>query len=139
MHACDFQPDDRDHPLYRSLRNYWHPVAYADEVGAAPQRVTLLGEHIALARVSGPLAALADRCAHRGASLSLGRIAEDSFECPYHAWRYDRNGHCVRIPSRNELTGVPNARVASYRTIECAGVVWLCLAGAARFPVPDFP
>jgi Rieske [2Fe-2S] domain len=58
--------------LYRSLRRYWHPVLYADDLGDRPQQVTLLDERIVIIRLAGEIRAFADRCAHRGTAVSLG-------------------------------------------------------------------
>ena len=114
-------------------------MAYSSEVGTKPQQVTLLDQKIVLARIAGQVVALADRCAHRGASLSLGQVVDDCIECPYHGWRYDMQGACTRIPARNELVNVLKPRVAHYPVQEQAGMVWLSLVDEPLFEVPDFP
>ena len=45
-----------------------------------------------------------DLCIHRGTALSLGWVADDCLVCPYHAWRYDASGACVRIPQSAAAT-----------------------------------
>lgn len=127
------------HPVYQTMRQFWHPVAYSSEVGEQPMAVVLMEQQIVLARIKGKVAALDDRCAHRGAALSVGVLADDTFECPYHGWRYDVSGACVRIPARNELVEVMKPRIKSYAVCESVGIVWVCLDEQPRFPVPDFP
>jgi nitrite reductase/ring-hydroxylating ferredoxin subunit len=39
-----------------------------------------------------------DRCPHRGASLSLGKIRDKGLSCPYHGWTFDSAGTCIEIP-----------------------------------------
>ncbi|HVC24797.1 MAG TPA: Rieske 2Fe-2S domain-containing protein, partial [Acidimicrobiales bacterium] len=58
-----------------ALRSYWHPVAWAFELGGEPLSTTLLGERVVVWRDAGghPVAA-ADRCPHRGTALSLGHV-----------------------------------------------------------------
>lgn len=129
----------RDHPLYKSLRQFWHPVAYSTDVGAKPQQVVLLDEKIAIARIGSKVSAIADRCAHRGASLSLGAIVDGVFECPYHGWRYDAGGSCVKIPARNELVCVMKPSVKAYAVTEACGLVWVCVEGEPKFAPPVFP
>ncbi|WP_245220292.1 aromatic ring-hydroxylating oxygenase subunit alpha [Pusillimonas caeni] len=127
------------HPLYLTMHRFWHPVAYSSEVADKPMQVTLLDQHIVLARIEGRVVALADRCAHRGAALSVGMIVDGQFECPYHGWRYDAAGHCTRIPARNEMVAVMKPRIPAFHVCESAGIVWVCLDPEPKFPVPDFP
>ena len=54
------------------LRNYWYPVMWSRDVGAKPVPVKLLGDTVMLMRDGGTVAALHDRCPHRGVPLSLG-------------------------------------------------------------------
>ena len=42
---------------------------------------------------------LKDRCLHRNAVLSEGRLKDDCLICPYHGWTFDENGKCVNVPS----------------------------------------
>ncbi len=131
--------DYSEHPLYQTLHQFWHPVAYSSEVGDKPRQVVLLDQKIVIARIEGKVSALADRCAHRGAALSNGMLVDNCFECPYHGWRYDSNGNCVRIPARNELVQVMKPRIPSYQVKESVGTVWVCLSETPRFDVPSFP
>src|SRR5579859_7110966 len=85
-------------PDQQALRSCWHPVAYADDLGGEPLRVTLLDEPIVLWRDStGTPHALNDICIHRGTALSLGRVVGDQLQCPYHGWRYGADGRCKAI------------------------------------------
>ena len=131
--------DVSSHPVYQTMRQFWHPVAYSSEVGDKPVPVVLMDQQIVLARIDGKVAALDDRCAHRGAALSVGMLVDNTFECPYHGWRYDVNGACVRIPARNELVEAMKPRIKSFSVCESVGIVWVCLDDEPRFPVPDFP
>src|SRR5258708_32263213 len=59
--------------LDRGLRNLWYPVAPSWQVRGDPVGITRLDERIVLWRDGdGQVHALADRCPHRGARLSLG-------------------------------------------------------------------
>ncbi len=65
------------------------------------RREMLLGEPVLLGRNhAGEVFALRDICPHRGVPLSAGRIKPDnSVECPYHGWRFRKDGVCSAIPS----------------------------------------
>ena len=61
------------------LRRYWHPIAVASELTEEnPTKfVRILGEDLVLFRdKKGNIGLLPDRCPHRGASLSYGRVEE---------------------------------------------------------------
>jgi len=123
------------------LRQCWHPVAYGHEVAGAPQAARLLDEALVLWRSSdGRAHAMRDLCIHRGTALSLGWVADDCIVCPYHAWRYDATGACVRIPQSTHTTIPVKARTPVYRCQERYGLIWVCLAEAdPAYAVPEVP
>jgi phenylpropionate dioxygenase-like ring-hydroxylating dioxygenase large terminal subunit len=127
-------------PDRQALRACWHPVGFADSLGPEPRRVTLLGEALVLWRDSdGAPHAFTDVCIHRGTALSLGRIVGDELMCPYHGWRYGRDGRCTGIPQLPDPTRVPGkARVAAYRCQVRYGLLWVALA-EPRWPLPEIP
>jgi phenylpropionate dioxygenase-like ring-hydroxylating dioxygenase large terminal subunit len=60
----------------------------------------MLGEPIVVGRGrDGSVFALRDICPHRGIPLHYGRFDGETIECAYHAWRFDRSGTCVDVPS----------------------------------------
>lgn len=124
--------------LWPALRDYWHPVAVTDDVGAAPIPVTLLGEQIVIVRLGAEVVALLDLCPHRGSALSLGWIDGEHLVCRYHGWSYDSSGACVRIPSRPDLTIPSKARAQRFSCEERYGLVWVCL-GEPRAPIAPMP
>src|SRR6202035_976716 len=83
------------------LRNAWYVAAWSDGVREG-KRVppSAKTELIVLYRkADGAVAAIADRCAHRFAPLSMGKIVGgDRIQCPYHGLEYDGSGACVRNP-----------------------------------------
>ena len=123
------------------LLRCWHPVAYAHEVTNAPVAATLLGEAVVVWRTSdGRAHAMRDLCIHRGTALSLGWIADDCLVCPYHAWRFDASGACVRIPQSANAIIPAKARTPKYQCQERYGLIWVCLrADAPVYPLPEVP
>lgn len=66
-----------------------------------------------------------DRCAHRGAALSQGRITDGTIQCPFHGFCFDNSGRCVRVPSEGEDWTIPDHfRVNTYTMREEGGYVW---------------
>ena len=67
-----------------------------------------------------------DRCSHRLAPLSEGRVTKGCLECPYHGWSFDGAGKCVRVPQQEEGTAF-NARRAAVMVLPCVerqGIIW---------------
>ena len=120
------------------IRDSWHPVARAIDVGTAPVAVTLLGTKVVLYRApSGDFVAAPDRCPHREAPLSLGVIEDGCLICPYHGWSFGDDGKCVGIPSSTEgVPPPPRAHLATFQATEKFGLVWVCL-GEPKVPLFD--
>jgi phenylpropionate dioxygenase-like ring-hydroxylating dioxygenase large terminal subunit len=80
---------------------------------------------------------LVDRCPHRNVALSQGRVRDGHVECPYHGWRFARDGRCTLTPGSAE----PAAHgAASLPAVEQAGLVWTTLAPEPEaFRPPPFP
>src|SRR5712692_285270 len=77
-------------------RNFWYPLIESSKVGSKPIPLRMLGEDLVLFRAGPKVAALVDRCAHRGALLSKGRVLfPETLSCPYHGWTYNAQGDCV--------------------------------------------
>ena len=114
----------------RALRRCWQPVARVQDLERGPQRAVLLGEALAVFLTeSGVPAVLSDRCAHRGASLSMGEVKGEGVQCPYHGWEWDgRDGACTRIPSLADQGQIPpRARIAAFPVRAHWGLVWTTL------------
>jgi vanillate O-demethylase monooxygenase subunit len=124
--------------LYRALRRFWHPVAWADDVADEPVAVRLLDEPIVLVRLDGEVRAFKDLCVHRGTALSLGWVDDGRLVCAYHGWTYDPNGVCTRIPSSHGTNIPRKARLTAYHAAEHAGLIWVALDEPVM-PLPAFP
>jgi len=67
--------------------------------------------------------AMDNYCSHRGASLSLGKIANNNIMCPYHGYEFNYNGKLCKVPGLNFVnTDVHNQNV--YEVIEKNGWVY---------------
>ena len=119
------------------LRRGWLPIGRPDEFPVdSPRRVELLGEGVVVVRGSQGLTAFADRCSHRNARLSDGRVVDGCVECPYHGWRFDADGRCAHIPALGAgATVPPTSHLVPYRLQERYGLVWV----AVDNPVCDLP
>lgn len=124
------------------LMNTWYVAAWDYELidGQLIAR-TLLEQPVVLYKGdNGRPVALDDRCAHRGARLSNGRLEGDCVRCMYHGLKFDASGKCVQIPGQDNIP--PKLGVRSYPVLERDHLVWIwmgdpALADPAK--ILDFP
>lgn len=115
------------------LRHFWHPVCTLKELemssptGAGPFGVTLLSEQLVVAKLHGSIVAMRDRCPHRSARLSNGKIVDEHIQCPYHGWEYGADGACAHIPACPEGPIPSKARVETFQCQEKYGLIWVRL------------
>jgi len=113
------------------LRNAWYLAAFADEVGYAPLARTLLNEPVVLFRnAEGVVAALEDRCCHRGAPLSMGEVTDKGLMCGYHGLVFDAHGACIDIPGQSQIPA--RAKVRSYPVVERDEFVWIWMGDPGK-------
>lgn len=122
------------------LRSFWHPVLRATDLADEPVARTLLTEPIVLYRgADGRPVAAPDRCPHRQAPLSAGRVEDGCLHCPYHGWTFDGDGACVRVPSNPPDVPVPpKAHLRTMHCVERYGLVWVC-PGEPAAGIPSVP
>lgn len=109
----------------------WYIAAHSSEVGRSLVGRELLGRPVLLYRQeTGAVAALDDRCIHRGMPLSAGNLDGDEVVCGYHGFRFAADGTCVSVPSQ---VHVPyGACVRSFPVREAPPVVWIWMGDPAR-------
>jgi phenylpropionate dioxygenase-like ring-hydroxylating dioxygenase large terminal subunit len=61
---------------------------------------------------SGSVACVQQRCPHRGAALSAGRVVDGEVACPFHGFRFDPQGSCTLAPC-NGRAQVPGSALRS--------------------------
>src|SRR6516162_8354453 len=87
-------------PMGNLLRRYWHAISTVKELEVEPVlAVRVLSENLTLYRNErGEMGLVAERCPHRGASLTYGIPEDDGLRCPYHGWLFNAEGRCVEQP-----------------------------------------
>lgn len=125
-------------PMGKLMRRYWVPALLCSEIpepDCPPVRVKLLGERLLAFRdTQGRPGLVEEFCAHRGASLFLGRNEEGGIRCSYHGWKYDINGRCLELPSAPQIA--PKVRIKAYPCVERGDIVWAYMGPAERRPEP---
>jgi vanillate O-demethylase monooxygenase subunit len=113
------------------LKNCWYVAAWDHELldGRKLAR-TILEKPVVLFRgASGKYVALDDRCCHRGAPLSMGRIEGDCLRCMYHGMKYDPSGACIEVPGQDRIP--KTLRVHSYPIVERGHLLWIWMGDPA--------
>jgi phenylpropionate dioxygenase-like ring-hydroxylating dioxygenase large terminal subunit len=118
------------------LDSHWFIVALSRNVTRKPQRVLLFGKPAVLVRgPQGDVLAFEDRCPHRGAALSTGRLDARGLVCPYHGWTFAGGGQCVSMPGGTpDGSPIANFKVPAFRVLERDGFVWLSTASDRDLP-----
>ena len=113
------------------LKNTWYVAAWSHEVSSTTLfSRTILNTPVVLWRDGdGAVVALQDRCPHRGAPLSKGRIEDGTVRCMYHGLKFDTHGKCVQIPAQDRIP--PAACVNKFSVVERNKWIWIWMGDAA--------
>jgi phenylpropionate dioxygenase-like ring-hydroxylating dioxygenase large terminal subunit len=121
------------------IRNAWYVAAWTHEI--EPGRIharTIIDQPLVLFATSdGGIVALEDRCPHRFAPLSLGRLEGDALRCMYHGLKFAPDGTCIEIPGQKLIP-----RSACVRRFPLAVVgswVWVWMGDAGRADSATIP
>lgn len=120
-------------------RNLWWVAATSAELNRdKPLGLWLLDEPVVLYRKSdGAPVALDNRCPHRWAPLSEGKVVGDDIVCPYHGFQFCPEGACVKIPSQETIPS--RARVHSYPVIEKDTLIWIWMGDPEKAAQTELP
>jgi len=119
-------------PAGTFLMNSWYMAAWDHELidGKLTAR-TILEEPVLLYKGdSGKVVALDNRCCHRGAKLSNGRLEGDDVRCMYHGLKFNAAGKCIQIPGQDNIP--PKLGVRSFPVVERQHIVWIWMGDPAK-------
>ena len=113
------------------VRTAWYVAAWDREV--EPGRIlarTIIDQPLVIYRTGdGGLVALEDRCCHRFAPLSLGRLEGDDLRCMYHGLKFGPDGRCIEIPGQKQIP--QSAFVRRYPVQQSGSWVWVWMGDEA--------
>jgi len=119
-------PPTKGHLSIARLSRAWYVACEARKLEKKPLRVELLGTpYVVFRDASGHAAALLDRCPHRNAPLSLGRVvAGGRLECAYHGWQFEGSGRCALVPGLTS-SEARERRAPAAAVREAHGFIWV--------------
>jgi phenylpropionate dioxygenase-like ring-hydroxylating dioxygenase large terminal subunit len=122
------------------LKNAWYVAAWASELTQTELLARkILSQPVVLYRdVNNNPAALIDRCAHRLAPLSMGKIVNSCIECPYHGLRYSSKGECTHNPHGDQKIPA-RANVQSFPVTERYCAIWIWMGEPEKADVDKIP
>lgn len=119
------------------LFNCWYAAAWEHEVPAGRILArTFLEKPVVVYRgENGGFVALDDRCCHRAAPLSMGRLEGDCIRCMYHGMKYDADGICVEIPGQDRISS--SHKVRKFPLVSKGELLWIWM-GDPDLANPDY-
>lgn len=107
------------------LKNCWYAAAFSHEISREPFARTLLNIPVVIYRKeSGAPVLLEDRCPHRFAPMSKGKIVGDEIRCGYHGLLFDEHGLCTDNPHSKDRKAPAKACIRAFPSFERYGVIW---------------
>lgn len=113
------------------LKNTWYMAAWSSEIeeGKTLARKLLNTPIVLFRQADRSIAAVMDRCPHRFAPLSTGKLEDGKLICGYHGLGFDGSGACVSNPHGPPLRGLS---IASWPTHESHHAVWIWFGDPAK-------
>ena len=124
----------------------WYAVCFEENfpsVNALPLAYSVFGRPLVLWRdEEHRIRCVTDKCPHRAAKLSEGRVRDGKIECLYHGWQFDGgSGRCTLIPQLEERAMIPSLScVVPYPVEVHEGIVWVYMdASTPSDALPPIP
>lgn len=127
------------------IPNQWYAILPSKAV--RPDRVVGIrrfGQDLALFRdAEGTVACVTDKCSHRGAALSKGRVRSGCVKCPFHGLEFDHKGRCILVPANgsSSVADLSRFNVEHHVVREENGIIyfWYGEAEKVNGEPPFFP
>ena len=116
-------------------KSQWYPVGSTRTLKKnVPNPIRLLENALVAWQSPSGWKVAVDRCPHRGAPLSYGRLeANSTLTCSYHGWQFDAEGQTTYVPTKSKVGCSACLRV--HPAVVCEhGLLWVwpqaCVPGS---------
>lgn len=89
-------------------------ISAADGIKSKPLKLERFGKNLVIWRDSGKIVTMENRCPHRGAELSLGRVCDNAIACPFHGFRFDQHGNYIFNPETQ--VAIPKLKIKYFQS-----------------------
>lgn len=124
------------------ISNQWYAILSSSDLKSNKVTGVLrFGENLIMFRnADNKVVCLNSVCAHRGASLEKGWLANHCIKCPFHGIEYDSDGKCVYVPSDGKASVEDYAKfhLKSFPTREIGGIIFVWYGDAEPTTEPDY-
>jgi len=111
------------------IQNSWYGFCFSDELkkGEIKEMLMLYQNFILWRDENGKPVCQDAYCIHLGANFSSGGKIEDGcLKCPFHEWKFDREGKVVEIPYNPEPHNCPTTKtLKTYPCVEYCGIIYV--------------
>ncbi len=130
----DRPPSLDEFPAYPAS---WYLFCPSRQLSRGPVSKRIAGRRLVAFRTAGGKVAVMDaHCAHLGADLGYGAVQGETIQCPFHHWRFGRDGVCVSGADPVDGCGMP--RLQTYPAEERHGYLFFFKGTEPLFPLPFF-
>jgi phenylpropionate dioxygenase-like ring-hydroxylating dioxygenase large terminal subunit len=114
------------------IKNCWYAAAWSSEIANEIHATSIIGEPLLLYRLpDGGVTVMEDRCCHRFAPLSKGRLEDGgNLRCMYHGMLFNAQGGCIDIPCQDKIP--ETAKVRTFPAVERGGWVWVWMGDVGK-------
>jgi phenylpropionate dioxygenase-like ring-hydroxylating dioxygenase large terminal subunit len=122
------------------VRNAWYVAGWDSELAPGDLLAVTIAEELLLIyrTADGELVGLEDRCCHRSAPLSKGRIEDGcNIRCMYHGFKFDPAGRCIAIPGQSAIPSA--AKVRAFPVAASMGWIWIWMGDEGAADVSLLP
>ncbi len=120
------------------VENLWYAAAWEWEVAEAENKLarTICDVPLVFYKTDkNGYVALDNRCCHRSAPLSLGRVEGDCIRCMYHGLLFNPDGQVIEIPGQSQISS--GMKVRSYPISVKGGMIWIWMGDPAEANTDD--
>jgi phenylpropionate dioxygenase-like ring-hydroxylating dioxygenase large terminal subunit len=109
------------------IKNAWYVGCWSGEI----EEKNIIGRTILnlplifYRDLSGKIIIMEDRCCHRHAPLSKGKLEGEDIRCMYHGLKFDKRGKCIEIPGSDRIP--KKMFVRTFPSYEKDNLVWIWL------------
>jgi phenylpropionate dioxygenase-like ring-hydroxylating dioxygenase large terminal subunit len=105
----------------------WYAIVASDEIKLInhPYTFPRFGINLVIWRnEQGLIRVMVDKCPHRSARISIGKVINDEIICPFHGFRFGGDGKCNYAPEFGKA--IPGLNTMTFKVAEKFSMIWVC-------------